>query len=131
MARQRMVTRTIEVLNVTALCVNVTDTTTYFADLELTGMGNVSDTDILKALKKAHETDTIKVVAIYNKSVKEELYGMLELDFLKYAKKLDPMTRKMLADGETIEVDETPEEPEETPEEPEETPTPKKSRNKK
>ena len=109
MARVRMVTRTIEVIKATALCVDVLTAETSSKELELTGVGNLSQNDLLKALKKTYETDTFKVVAVTEKFTEQELYGMLELDFLKYAKKLDPETRKMLE--EDPEQDTTPETP--------------------
>lgn len=127
MARIRMVTRTIEVIEVNALCVDLTTTQTETRTLELTGAGTLSDDALLKSLKKTYETDVLKVVAITSRTKREELYGLTELDFLKYAKKLDPETRKMLED-----VSETEENTEEstTVPETEETPAPKKSRKK-
>lgn len=126
MARIRMVTRTIEVIEVNALCVDITTSQTETRTLELTGAGSLSDEALLKALKKTYETDALKVVAITSRTKREELYGLTELDFLKYAKKLDPETRKML---ETTECEAESTEPEVNTE-PEEAPAPKKSRKK-
>ena len=95
MARVRMVTRTITVLEVTALCVDVTTATTLTENFELTGVDFVGEA-LLKAVKKEYETETIKVVAIQSTAKREELYGLTELDFLKYATKLDPETRKAI-----------------------------------
>ena len=126
MARIRMVTRTIEVIEVNALCVDLTTAQTETRTLELTGAGTLSDDAFLKSLKKTYETDVLKVVAITSRTKREELYGLTELDFLKYAKKLDPETRKMLED-----VSETEEKPEESTTVPEtEETAPKKSRKK-
>lgn len=127
MARIRMVTRTIEVIEVNALCVDLTTAQTETRTLELTGAGTLTDDALLKALKKTYETDVLKVVAITTRTNREELYGLTELDFLKYAKKLDPETRKMLE--ETSEPVETPTE-DTTATETEESPAPKKSRKK-
>lgn len=126
MARTRMVTRTIEVIEVNALCVDITTSQTETRTLELTGAGSLSDDALLKALKKTYETDVLKVVAITSRTNREELYGLTELDFLKYAKKLDPETRKMLETTES--EDESPES--EVAPEPEVAPAPKKSRKK-
>ncbi len=126
MARIRMVTRTIEVIEVNALCVDLTTAQTETRTLELTGAGSLSDDALLKALKKTYETDVLKVVAITSRTNREELYGLTELDFLKYAKKLDPETRKML---ETIESEPEALEAEVSPK-PEVAPAPKKSRKK-
>lgn len=111
MARERMVTRTIEVLEAQVICLDVNTVETTIRTLELTGVGKVSNEKILSILKKNYETDTFKVVAIQSTNVREELYGLKELDFLKYAHRLDATTRKMLEENDnTIEestVDET------------------------
>ena len=94
MARERMVTRTINAVEVTALCVYTDTAQTEFQLFDLTGM-DATDTDgILKALKRSHDTEYFKVVAVTQAVTREELYGMSELDFLKYAYRLDPETRK-------------------------------------
>ena len=97
MARERIVSRTINVLCATALCVEVSTATTKNVELELTGVGELTSEQILKALRKEYETDNLKVVTILSTSKREELYGMREVDFLKYAHRLDPQTRKALA----------------------------------
>lgn len=97
MARERAVTRTITVLSATSLCVEVSTSTTVNKELELTGVGDLTTEQILKALRKEYETDDLKVVTILSTSKREELYGMREVDFLKYAHRLDPQTRKVLA----------------------------------
>lgn len=94
MARTRMVTRTINVTVVEAMCVDTTAEVTV-KSLELTGE-TFTDEKALKALKKEYETDTFKVVAIQKMEVHEEMYGLKEIDFLKVAQKLDPATRKLL-----------------------------------
>lgn len=93
MARERMVTRTVVVTNCEALCVDVTTVETTIKSYDLSGSYSTVD-DALKALKKAYETDTFKVVAIQKMTENEVLYGMSELDFIKQAKVLDPETRK-------------------------------------
>lgn len=103
MARTRMVTRTIEVVSAEVICLDVTTVETKIMALELTGMGAIEGDKLLKELKKQYETDTFKVVAIQSTEVREELYGLTELDFLKYATKLDPTTRKMLEESEDAE----------------------------
>lgn len=95
MARTRMVTRTINVTVVEAMCVDTTTTEVTIKDLELTGE-TFTEEKALKALKKEYETDTFKVVAIKKMEVHEEMYGLKEIDFLKVAQKLDPATRKAL-----------------------------------
>lgn len=109
MARERAVTRTITVLSATALCVEVLTATTKNVELELTGVGELTTEQILKALRKEYESDNFKVVTILSTSKREELYGMREVDFLKYAHRLDPQTRKALAEesDENFTIEET------------------------
>ena len=106
MARIRMVTRTIEVLEVVAMTVDTTTSTVANKSLELTGVSNVTNDKLLSKLKKTYETDTLKIVSIMSTNKREELYGLTELDFLKYAHKLDPQTRKMLEEESTTELTE-------------------------
>lgn len=94
MARTRMVTRTITTVVATAICMEVTSSQVETVSLNLpTG---TSDTDALKVARKLYETDTYKVVSITETTTVEELYGMLETDFIASAMKLDPETRKAL-----------------------------------
>lgn len=88
MARERMVTRTVSETTVTVMCVNVT---TAKMSNEVYTLGQVSNqSDALKALKKLHETDTFKLVAVVSMDVTEQLYGMTEVEFIKLARKLPP-----------------------------------------
>ena len=95
MARTRMVTRTISLTAIEAMCVDTTSAEVSIKELELTGEA-FTEEKALKALKKEYETETFKVVAIQKMEVREEMYGLKEIDFLKVAQKLDPTTRKVL-----------------------------------
>ena len=99
MARTRMVTRTINVTEVEAMCVNTNTCEVSIKSLELTGE-TFTEEKALKELKKQYETDTEKVVTIQKMTVREEMYGLKEIDFLKVAQKLDPATRKLLENEE-------------------------------
>lgn len=99
MARTRMVTRTIKVTVVQAMCIDTQSAEVTVKSLELTGE-TFTDEKALKALKKEYETDTFKVVAIQKMEVHEEMYGLKEIDFLKIAQKLDPTNRKLLENEE-------------------------------
>ena len=96
MARERMVTRTVLTTECEVLCVNVSTVETTIQTFTLTGkQENVEQ--ILKSLKKEHETDALKLVALQGDPVyKETMYGMKEIDFINIAKKLDPDTRKVV-----------------------------------
>lgn len=102
MARVRMVTRGINVSNYEVMCLD-TDTAQVSINTYALSGETMTDEKALKVLKKTYETSTLKLVSIQSHTVIEEMYGMLELDFLKYAKKLDPTTRKILEeqDAET------------------------------
>lgn len=95
MARVRMVTRTINVTSIEAMCVDTLTAEVTIKELELTGETFTKE-KALKTLKKEYETETLKVVAIQNMEVREEMYGLKEIDFLKVAQRLDPATRKAL-----------------------------------
>ncbi len=99
MAKTRMVTRTINVTVVEAMCVDTSTAEVTVKSLELTGETFTTE-KALKELKKEYETDTFKVVAIQKMEVHEEMYGLKEIDFLKVAQKLDPATRKLLDNEE-------------------------------
>lgn len=99
MARVRMVTRTINVTEVVAVCMETSTLQVQERVLTLTGDTVTADV-ALKKCKKLYENDELKVVMVKSMNVTQELYGMLETEFLKYAQKLDPETRKMLEDEE-------------------------------
>ena len=96
MARIRMVTRTIEALEVTAMTVDTTTASVLNKPFVLTGVSNLDNDKLLAKVKKEYETETTKIVSIVSTKKHEELFGMTEIEFLRYARKLDPQTRKML-----------------------------------
>ena len=96
--RKPMVTRTIISTTVTALCVNPQTAETFEQEFTLTGKiaGKIADKDkALKVSSKLYNTDDCTVVAIRSLKEVNELYGMNEADFIKGAKILDPVTRKV------------------------------------
>lgn len=96
MSRERMITRTVLTTECEVLCVNVSTVETTIQTFTLTGKQNNAD-QILKSLKKEHETETFKLVALQGEpTYKETMYGMKEIDFINIAKKLDPDTRKVV-----------------------------------
>lgn len=94
-----MVTCTINVTVVGALCVDTSTAEVIVKTLKLTGETFTVE-KALKELKKEYETDTFKVVSIQKMDVYEEMYVLKEIDFLKVAQKLDPATRKLLENEE-------------------------------
>lgn len=91
MARERMVTRTVELTIAEVMTLDTTTAEVQIIPYEIGG-GLTDNAAILKAVKKLHETDTFKCVAVQSVSVKEILYGMSEIDFIKNAKILPPRT---------------------------------------
>ena len=88
MARQRMVTRTIESAKVEVM---VVDTVTAGVTIIEFICEPQNDTEkYLKVLRKTHETDRMKLVAVNKVELETQLYGMSEVEFLEHAKKLPP-----------------------------------------
>lgn len=84
--------------------------------IKVTVGGEFTDNDkLLKAIKKETETDDLKVLSIINTTKIDKCYGMLESEFIKLAKELDPETRKALetedTEADTEATEETTEEP--------------------
>ena len=101
MARLRMVTRTVTVTTVEAMVVDVVTAEVKYMNFDLAG--DFTTEEALKHLKKTKDSDTLKIVTINDLVVNDYMYGMLEEDFVKIAKILDPVTRKILADETTNE----------------------------
>ena len=92
MARQRMVTRTIKAYTAHCMTVDTETATVGTADLTFTG---TKPANIEKALVQ-HSTDTLKYVAVQSWDESEELWGMKEEDFMKYAVRVERNTNKVL-----------------------------------
>lgn len=91
--RKPMVTRTIILTHVTALCVNPQTAETFEQVFTLTG--KFADKDkVLKRVSKLYNTEDCTIVAVRELKEFNELYGMDETDFIKGAKILDPAIRK-------------------------------------
>lgn len=89
MARMRMVTRTVKGIVADVLCMDLTTAKAVTRTFTIGGTF-ASDKDLLKALQKANDTDTLKLVAISSKADTEQLYGMPEDMFIRLAEKLPP-----------------------------------------
>ena len=92
MARERMVTRTVELTIAEVMTLDTTTAKVETIAYEIGG-GLTEEKAILKAVKKLHETDTFKCVSVQNVTIKEILYGMSEIDFINHAKVLPPRTK--------------------------------------
>ena len=99
MARPRMVTRTVvgTECEVQIVTISASEITT----IKVSVGGTFDDTDkLMKAIKKQTETDDLKVLKIVSSNPIEKCFGMLESEFMQYAKELDPNTRKAIETGE-------------------------------
>ena len=92
MARQRMVTRTVDVTRAEVMTLDVTKAEVFTTVYEVNGIFK-DDDSVLKAVKKIYETETYKCVAVTGVETTERLYGMLESEFIKIAKVLPPRTK--------------------------------------
>lgn len=92
MARERMVTRTVKGYKVTVIAV---DTINFDKVEKVYNMGVDYDTENgLTCICKKYDTIDLRHVKITNTEEFETLYGMTEVDFLKYAKVLPPRSVK-------------------------------------
>ena len=95
MARERMVTRTINETTVSIMALDVTTASVSIQKFKLSG--TYTEDEALKACKKRYETDTLKLVHVDSMEETEILYGMPEDEFMKLAKVLPPRTEKLYA----------------------------------
>lgn len=89
MARERMVTRTVIVTKVTALCLNIETAEPFNKDVSLSGTFKDKQA-VEKAAKKVIDNDTEKCVTVVEYHETEILYGMTEQKFIELSKVLPP-----------------------------------------
>ena len=93
--RAPQVTRTMESTKVSVLTVNTVEQTTEVKEFILPRTYKDNE-KILNVLRKMDLGENVQPVSIQSVEVQTKLYGMSEADFMKYAKELDPETRKAL-----------------------------------
>ena len=84
MAKERMITRTVETKEVEVMTVN-TETAEVKVDVIVVGVDYNKATDTLKYLRKHYETETLKIVSVIKETVSTNLYGMSEQEFIRLA----------------------------------------------
>ena len=94
MARERMVTRTVELSVCEVMCMNTKTADVKINTYEIGG-GLTDEKALLKAIKKLYETDDFKCVAISKVTQREILYGMPESKFIELASILPPRGTKV------------------------------------
>lgn len=93
MAREAMVTRSIEATKVSVLGLNIESAEPENKMFYLPGTFK-DEKKLLNKVKKEFETDTFKIATVVDSEVVSTLYGMQINDFIKNAVILDPETRK-------------------------------------
>lgn len=100
---KRMVTRTVKATKVNVMCLDIEKGEPFNEVITISGVFDNSE-KLLKACKDVIDTESSKAVAVVEKQVIEQLYGMAEQDFITLAKALPPRTSKAgTADAETAE----------------------------
>ena len=93
MARQPMITRTIQYTLAEVLCVNTQTGATFNETVTLPRVYK-DDKHIIKAAEKVLDTETCKPVHVISATVKENLYGMPESTFIELAQELPTRNTK-------------------------------------
>ncbi|MBR5825344.1 MAG: hypothetical protein IKY67_14525 [Paludibacteraceae bacterium] len=91
MARERMVTRTVEEAFVTVMTVNITTTEIGYDVFHISA--TIPKEKVLRYIEKHMPNPEVKYVTITSYEVTETLYGMSEQDFITFAKVLPPRTK--------------------------------------
>lgn len=99
MARQRMVTRTVNVTTCEVMGLVISQAAVSTIKVQLSGAYADKDS-ALKAVKKLHETEDYKPTAITNMFTEEILYGMPEEEFIKMARIMPPRKDYTSSDSE-------------------------------
>lgn len=90
MARERMVTRTVENAEVKVMVVEVS--TQKVSTITYNVSATIGKESTLKFIQKHYDTEELKNVALIDYTVHEILYGMTEQQFISLAKVLPPRT---------------------------------------
>ena len=93
MARERMVTRTVELSVCEVMCMDTVKAEVRICTFEIGG-GLTDKKSLIKVIKKLHDSDTFKCVEITKITPKEILYGMPENRFIELATILPPRGTK-------------------------------------
>ena len=88
MARERMITRTVEITKAYVMCLDVDTANVSIEEYYVTGTSE--EKAIMKTLRKEHENDWFKLVKLQSTVTEERLYGMPESKFIELAEVLPP-----------------------------------------
>ena len=93
MKKEKMVTRTIYTTNFTVIAVNVVSREVKDMTVSVPSADSFTEKQIEKVIQCLLPED-FKSVGITGRTVTEQLYGMTESDFIKYAKVMPPRTKQ-------------------------------------
>lgn len=93
------ITRTVVGTKATVIAVNTMSLSAEKKNLTISGTFENNE-KLLKALKKLYDNDNEIISAVLSADKFEELYGLDEAIFMKYAVKLDAKTRKPIETAE-------------------------------
>lgn len=106
MARQPMVTRTIQTTRANVLCLNIVEGEPFNQEVTLPRTYK-DEASMMKVVEKLINTEEVKAVHIVQTEVHETLYGMTEQEFIAVAKILPPRGTKVEPNGEIESTDNT------------------------
>ena len=92
--RTPMVTRTIGFIRCEIMALDTVNGTVQTVTVDYTGLQKQDDR-ILKDIKNTWQNDDVALVKITSKEEIEQLYGMREEDFIRYATPMESRTSKI------------------------------------
>lgn len=92
--RTPMVTRTIGFIRCEIMALDTVNGTVQTVTVDYTGLQKQNDR-ILKDIKNTWQNDDVALVKITSKEEIEQLYGMREEDFIRYATPMESRTSKI------------------------------------
>ena len=92
--RTPMVTRTVSFIRCEIMALDTVNGTVQTVTVDYTGLQKQDDR-ILKDIKKTWLNDNVALVKITSKEEIEQLYGMREEDFIRYATPMESRTSKI------------------------------------
>lgn len=99
MAKERMVTRTVNATEVDVFCIHKDTKETFISTVVLGGKYKDDDA-LFKAARKQIDTPEVKAISIEDKRTVTHLYAMPEADFIRTAKIADKEAKVESADKE-------------------------------
>ena len=93
MRKEKLITRTIYLTDFQIMVANTTDRKVTTTCCTIPSADSLTEKQLNAAITEQLSENTV-LVMIENQTVREQLYGMTEQDFMKYAKIMPPRTTK-------------------------------------